>query len=258
MYSWEVGARAKEGWSRELEKELRVWVSLPVVSATRLNPRFKAYSWRQAIFRSPNLPSINITLLQVCWSQGVSAESIIWSAATPGQNSRRVQPFSAEKCHPPHTHLPGKNPMCGCVHFRVRLHMCISEHVCVMVCIKVGEFISVCLMRKCVWICGGVCQYVCGWVSKWLYQWVGTYMCFCVPVCAFELHEWEYRYESVWVCTWVSFWMSVDVSACVSVFLCVWWSLCSCFSGRRGGRRQNPSGQIAWPCPELIEKRAWS
>lgn len=81
---------------------------------------------------------------------GVSAESIIWSAAAPGQKSRWVQPSSAEKYHPPHTHLPGKNPVCGCVHFRVRLHMCVSEHVCVMVCIKVGEFISVCFMRKCV------------------------------------------------------------------------------------------------------------
>ena len=123
MSSCGAGACANEYWSGELEKELRVWVSLPLVLATMLNPRFKAYL---AIFRSLNLPSVNMMLLQVCWSQGASAETIIWSVATRGQNNRSAQLSSAGKFHTPHTHLLGKNPVCVCV--------CVFESVFAHVC----------------------------------------------------------------------------------------------------------------------------
>ena len=100
-------------------------------------------------------------------------------------------------------------------------------HVCVMVCIKVGESISVCLMRKCVWMCGGVFWYVGEWACDGINECINecinelahtcVYVCLCVPLSCMSENTRVSLYECglEWVFEWAWMWVRVSVRSCV-------------------------------------------
>lgn len=107
-------------------KGLRVWVSFPIVSAPRVKPQIQGLLMKASSFfpRSPNLPSINTMLLQSLLVPGVSAESIIWSAAALARRAGGFNHLLLKEIPSLLTATSQERILCVAVHSEVRLHMC--------------------------------------------------------------------------------------------------------------------------------------
>ena len=140
---------------------------------------------------------------------------------SPGPDSRRAQPSSAEKCRPPHTQLPGKSPVCGCVHFRVRLHMCVwwcaLRWVSSYLCASWGNVCECVVVSFDMWVSEHVMVSMSVSMSASMSWHIHVYMCACV--CLWDACENTrvslYECGLEWVFEWAWMWVRVSVRSCV-------------------------------------------